>query len=425
MSESEQRSHCQAMTKAGRPCKNYALAGSTYCAVHQSVNSEQLSVASNQLSVTSNQIPVTNEQPPAPEASGRELREQLMVELDELIKRLQAMTPGYTPPPFSPRGLLELIEKNAQRLSAADRLGILQKMRGAITQDVFDVETWKGLWYMLNYTLQSQADVVKRRFTGEYEVDEWGLDWEFLDTVRPFFTFLYKLYWRVSTTGVGNIPDSGRGLLVANHSGQLPWDAAMIGTAVLSEHPAQRLVRSLYGAWFPTLPFFSLIFDKMGHALATMENGTRLLQQDEIVAVYPEGYKGVGKLFRDRYKLARFGRGGFVKMALATQSPIIPTAVVGAEETYVSLAKSDSLARLTGFPYFPLSPTFPWLGPLGLIPLPTKWSIDFGEPIPTDVVEPDAANNLTLVNQLTEQVRDTVQAMVNQRLAQRRSVFLG
>jgi 1-acyl-sn-glycerol-3-phosphate acyltransferase len=268
-------------------------------------------------------------------------------------------------------------------------------------------------------------DIVKRRLTGEYETDEWGLDWEFVETIRPFVNFMYKYYWRVEVSGLEHIPDYTRGLIVSNHSGQLPFDGAMIGAAIMNEHPAQRLIRNLYASWFPTLPFVSTILERTGQVMANVENGTRLLEQDELVGVFPEGYKGVGKLFKDRYKLARFGRGGFVKMALATGAPIIPTAVVGAEETYVSLTKSDVLARLTGFPYFPLSLRFPWLGILGLVPFPTKWYIDFLEPIPTDEYGPDAAENLNLVSQLTNQTRNLVQEAINERLAQRRSVFLG
>ncbi len=136
-----------------------------------------------------------------------------------------------------------------------------------------------------------------------------------------------------------------------------------------------------------------------------------------------EGYKGVGKLFKERYRLARFGRGGFIKMALVTQAPIIPVSVVGAEETYISLAKSPLLAKLTGFPYFPISPTWPWFGLLGFVPLPTKWYIDFGEPIPTEGYAPGSEENLVLVSELTDQVRNIIQEMIYGRLAKRRSVF--
>jgi len=386
------------------------MAGSEYCRVHRRKSSG------------APQPSAAEAEPEAPDLS--ELR-QITAELDRLIKRVQAMTPGYAPPPFSPQRFLSLIKENLGKLSPGLRLGILERLRGGVGEDLLDVDTWKGLWTMLNYTLEYQADMLKRRLAGEYETDEWGLDQEFLETVKPLFTFMYKVYWRVETTGIENIPDEGRALLVANHSGQLPWDGIMVATAVFTEHPAQRLVRNLYGTWFSSLPFFSAILVKLGQALDTVENGVRLLEQDELVAVYPEGYRGIGKLYKERYRLASFGRGGFVKMALAAGAPIIPVSVVGAEETYVSLAHSPLLARITGVPYFPITPTFPWLGPLGLVPLPTKWTIDFGEPIPMDGYGPDAAKDLVLVSQLTDRVRNVVQEMIYARLAQRRSVFFG
>ena len=357
--------------------------------------------------------------------SEEELRQNLAEELDRLISRVRASTPEYTPPPFSPRRLVQLVEHNLERFSPELRLGVLERLRSGIAGDVFDIDTWKGIWYMVNYSLESQGDLLKRRLMGEYETDEWGLDWEFLETVRPFFDFMYSKFWRVQATGIENIPSEGRALLVANHSGQLPWDGTMVGLSVLREHPEQRLVRTLYASWFPTLPFFSAMFTKLGQALATEDNGIRLLQQDQLVAVFPEGYKGVGKLYKDRYRLARFGRGGFVRMALKTQAPMIPVSIVGAEETYISLAKSSTVAKMIGFPYFPFSPTFPWLGLLGFVPLPTKWYIDFGEPIAVDSYGPDGADNLMLVSQLTDQVRNIVQEMIYYRLSQRKSVLFG
>ena len=359
------------------------------------------------------------------ELSDEELREQLAAELDGLIERFQELTPDYTPPPFSPQGLVALLEKSLKYISPRLRLEILEELRASLTEDVFDLATWRGLWYVMNYSLKYQADIFKRHLTGDYETDEWGLDWELLDTIRPFTDFLFNYYWRVEVTGIEHIPNNSRALIVSNHSGQLPFDGAMIGTAILNQHPSQRLIRNLYASWFPTLPFVSVLLERMGQVMANVDNGTRLLEQDELVGVYPEGYKGVGKLYKDRYKLARFGRGGFVKMALNTGSPIIPTAVVGAEETYVALAKSSLLAKLTGFPYFPLSLRFPWFGLFGVVPFPTKWYIDFSQPIPMDVYGPNAANNLILVSQLTNQTRNIVQSMINERLAQRRSVFLG
>lgn len=351
--------------------------------------------------------------------------QELIAELNALVQRLQSLSPDYAPPAYSPRRLLAVVEEQLSRCKPELRLGVLDQLRGLLGSDLFDPETWKGFWYLLNYTVKMQADIVKRRFTGEYETDEWGLDMEFYESVIPVFTFLYTAYWRVETTGIENIPHEGRTLLVSNHSGQLPWDGAMIGAAVWNEHPSQRFVRCLYAPWFAALPFLSAVFMKMGHAVATVENGRRLLENEELVTVFPEGSRGMGKLYRERYRLAHFGRGGFPKMALHTQAPIIPVAVVGAEETYISLANSPTLARLTGLPYFPITPTFPWLGPLGLVPLPTKWYIDFGEPIPTDGYGPDAAYDLMLISQLRDRVRDTIQEMIEVRLAQRRSVFLG
>lgn len=359
------------------------------------------------------------------ESTDEETRRQLAEELDQLIERVKAIAPEYVPPPFSAQGLIALITENFQKFSPDLRLGILKRLRETVNSDLLDLDTWKGIWYMINYSLEAQADLLKRRLKGEYETDEWGLDMEFLEAVLPYFNFLYKTYWRVQVTGMENIPEEGRALLVSNHSGQLPFDGAMVGLAVYNEHPAQRIVRTLYATWFPSLPFVSTLFTKLGQALANEENGIRLLEQDQLVAVYPEGYKGVGKLFKERYHLARFGRGGFVRMALKARAPMIPVAVVGAEETYISLYKSPTLAKLTGFPYFPISPTFPWLGLLGFVPLPTKWYIDFGEPILTDGYEPGSANNLLLVSQLTDQVRNVIQTMIYNRLAKRQSIIFG
>ncbi len=415
MSDEPKRILCMALTQSGNPCKKYALLGSDYCGVHEKAHN-------------GSHREQTGEEPPAgttDEVPDEEMRHSLMKELDELLERVRSLAPDYTPPPFSAHRLMELVEKNIQKFSPELRLGILEKLRGSINSDLLDIDTWKGIWYMLNYTLEYQGEIIKRRMTGEYETDEWGLDMEYLNTIRPFFDFMYTKYWRVETTGIENIPENGRTMLVVNHSGQLPWDGSMVAMAVMREHPSQRLVRTLFATWFPTLPFFSEMFVKCGQVLATEDNGIRLLEQDELVAVYPEGYKGVGKLFKERYHLARFGRGGFIKMALKTRSPIIPVSVVGAEETYVSLTKSPSMAKLTGFPYFPLSPTFPWLGLIGFIPIPTKWYIDFGEPVAMDCYEDEAANDLMLVSQLTDQVRNIVQEMIYKRLSMRRSVVFG
>jgi 1-acyl-sn-glycerol-3-phosphate acyltransferase len=214
-------------------------------------------------------------------------------------------------------------------------------------------------------------------------------------------------------------------MLVSNHSGQFPFDGMMLAMAILNKAPANRLIRSLYGTWFRSLPFLSTFLTNVGQALAVEDNGIRLLEQEHLVAVFPEGIKGITKLYKDRYQLARFGRGGYIRMALKTQSPIIPVAVVGAEETYIALAKIPLAEKLFGYPLPPVTPTWPWLGLFGLIPMPTKWTIEIGEPIPTAHYPPRAAENLMLVDQLSNQVRNTIQTMVYRRLAQRKSIFLG
>jgi 1-acyl-sn-glycerol-3-phosphate acyltransferase len=257
------------------------------------------------------------------------------------------------------------------------------------------------------------------------EVDEFGYDPKFTRRILPVFEFLYTVWWRVETTGVENVPATGPGLIVANHSGVLPWDGVMINLAVRHEHPARRECRMLALDMFALLPFLAPILIQSGAVRASQENGERLLRKGELVGVFPEGVKGVGKRFKDRYRLARFGRGGFVRLALRTGAPIVPAAVVGAEEIHPRLSGMDWLGRPLGLPYLPITPTFPALGPLGVIPLPTKWSIDFADPIATSDYGPDAAEDPILVNRLSEQVRSVVQRMVDSRLARRRSIWFG
>jgi 1-acyl-sn-glycerol-3-phosphate acyltransferase len=257
------------------------------------------------------------------------------------------------------------------------------------------------------------------------EVDEFGYDPKFSEALEPFFEFLYTLWWRVETTGIENVPGEGPALMVANHSGVLPWDGLMIKVALKQEHPSRRPCRMLALDMFALLPILAPLLSRTGAVRASQENGARLLEKGELVGVFPEGVKGVGKLYRNRYRLARFGRGGFVRLALRTRAPIVPCAVVGAEEIYPVLARADFVGRPFGLPYFPLTPTFPWLGLLGVVPLPTKWTLDFADPIPTAAYGPEAAEDPILVNRLSQQVRSTLQRMVDGRLARRRSVFLG
>jgi len=256
------------------------------------------------------------------------------------------------------------------------------------------------------------------------DLDDFGFDEPAARTWRPLFEFLYRVWWRVTATGLENVPGTGRALLVANHSGVLPWDGAMVKTGLRLEHPGRREARMLILDMFTTLPFLQPWFREMGEVRACPENGERLLARDELVCVFPEGIKGVGKLFRDRYRLARFGRGGFIRLALRTGAPIIPVAVVGAEEIYPNLVRLDFVGRPIGLPYFPVTPFFPALGLLGTIPLPTKWWIEFGRPIVFDR-RPDIAERPMIVNELADKVRTTLQTMIDSRLARRGDLFTG
>ncbi|MEK9520169.1 lysophospholipid acyltransferase family protein [Streptomyces sp. NPDC087908] len=265
---------------------------------------------------------------------------------------------------------------------------------------------------------------LRRRISGDYEVDEFGYDEELTDQVlmsmlRP----LYEKYFRVEVKGVENIPSEGGALIVANHSGTLPLDGLMMQVAVHDRHPAGRHLRLLAADLVFMLPVVNELARKAGHTLACAEDAERLLRSGEIVGVMPEGFKGIGKPFGERYKLQRFGRGGFVSTALRAGVPIVPCSIVGAEEIYPMLGNARTLARVLGFPYFPLTPTFPWLGPLGAVPLPTKWTIQFGEPIPTDGYAPEAAEDPMLMFNLTDQVREQIQHTLYKLLVQRRSVF--
>jgi 1-acyl-sn-glycerol-3-phosphate acyltransferase len=262
------------------------------------------------------------------------------------------------------------------------------------------------------------------RAAGEYTEDEWGLDEEFSLALRPLLNFLYERWWRVQTTGVENVPAAGRAMLVSNHAGILPWDGTMVSLAIQREHPQPRLPRFLVLDWAFTLPYVSVVMRKMGGVVASPYNAARLLEQDQLVAVFPEGAKGAGKAFSERYRLQRFGRGGFVEIALRAGAPMIPVAVVGSEEIYPKIGESSLLARAIGAPYFPITPTFPLLGALGAVPLPSKWRIEFGRPIPTEQYGPDAAEDRTLVFELSERVRDEVQRMVYDNLVRRGSAFI-
>jgi 1-acyl-sn-glycerol-3-phosphate acyltransferase len=316
------------------------------------------------------------------------------------------------------RATLRSEEEAAERTGepgAQDREGLLVAL-ARLVQEGGQGLTWERIaqvWSACYFSFHSE------------EVDEFGYDRKFKETIEPLFQFLYTVWWRVEASGVENVPSTGPGLVVANHSGVLPWDGLMIHLAIRHEHPARRECRMLALDMFALLPFLAPLLSQTGAVRASQENGERLLRKGELAGVFPEGVKGVGKPFRNRYRLARFGRGGFVRLALRTGAPLVPCAVVGAEEVHPKIGQADFLGRPFGLPYFPLTPTFPWLGLLGTIPLPSKWSIDFADPVPVAQYGPEGADDPILVNRLSEQVRGTIQKMIDGRLARRRSVWFG
>jgi 1-acyl-sn-glycerol-3-phosphate acyltransferase len=265
---------------------------------------------------------------------------------------------------------------------------------------------------------------ILERLEGNYSEDEWGFDEDFAELVEPFFAFLFDSWWRVQVEGVERVPAHGRALLTANHAGILPWDATMISVALLREHPLPRHARFLVLNWAFDLPWISGAMRKVGGVVASPHNAMRLLEQDHLVAVFPEGVKGTGKPYSERYRLQRFGRGGFVEIALRTGAPIVPVAVVGSEEIYPKLADLPAVARLIGAPYFPVTPTFPLLGPLGIVPLPSKWRIEFLDPIETASYGPEAADDRALVLELSEQVRGQIQQALYANLVRRGPAFI-
>lgn len=257
----------------------------------------------------------------------------------------------------------------------------------------------------------------------EPQSDGFAFDHEFTERVQGIALWLYRNYWRVEVEGVENVPARGRALLVANHAGVIPYDGAMIRTAIMAEHPQPRHARMLVVDWAFALPFTSMLLIKTGNVLAHPDNATALLELDELVGVFPEGVKGASKPYRDRYRVRRLGRGGFVQVALRTGSPIVPVAVVGSEEIHPVIADLEPAARLLRLPALPVTPTFPWLGMVGLIPLPSKWIIAFGKPIEVPQIGNEAEPDPRLVLEISEHVRGWIQGKIDELRPRRQTIF--
>jgi 1-acyl-sn-glycerol-3-phosphate acyltransferase len=251
--------------------------------------------------------------------------------------------------------------------------------------------------------------------------DRWGLHPETLRKFAPILYFLYRKYFRVETAGVANIP-AGRALFIGNHGGQIPIDAMLAGLALFMDGEPPRVARAMVERWVPTVPFVSSLFTRIGAMVGDPDNCRELLEHDQSVLVFPEGVRGSGKLFKDRYQLQRFGT-GFMRLALETRTPIVPVAVIGTEETYPSVYNFEILAKAIGAPYFPVTPFFPLFGPLGLIPLPSKVTVRFGAPL---CFEGDANEEEEKIREKVQRVKESLQAEINEGLRVRgEHIFTG
>lgn len=282
-----------------------------------------------------------------------------------------------------------------------------------------------GLTAATRRFFSEQRSLARRRASGEALVDSTGFDREWTESLLPAFRWMYRTWWHTRVLGIDNVPASGRGLLVANHAGVLPYDGAMIRVALWEEHPHPRHARALVLSTLMDTPVLSWLLRRTGNTIADTRDAEYLLREGELVLVFPEGVKGSGKPWNERYRLRRFGRGGFVEVALRTASPIIPVSVVGSEEVHPMLADLAPVARAMRLPYFPITPTFPWLGPLGALPLPSSWIIEFHPPvIPGDLgLGPDDADDPRAVLRLSDRVRDVIQTGIYRNLEERGSVF--
>ncbi len=249
-----------------------------------------------------------------------------------------------------------------------------------------------------------------------------GFDATFAAKTAPLLELLYSRYFRIRIDGMEHVPGSGPALVVANHSGGLPYDGAMLLHAFRRDHPQARVLRPLVANFAVRSAWMRPVLCRLGCVRASMRNALALLEGGFLVGAFPEGLRGVGKLYRERYRLGRFGRGGFVRIAAAGRVPILPVAIVGAEEIHPVLARVTRIAQPLGLPYIPITPTFPLLGPLGLLPVPTKWSIKIGEPID---VPPATGESAESTLEVAETVRRRIDEMIAHLLARRRSIIFG
>ena len=310
---------------------------------------------------------------------------------------------------------LRAVERGATDLLGDALSGLAKRIRGQVAEADQQASGEPVNWIALVEEIRRHAaNLGVRERSGE--VDDFGLDPEFLRSARPLLGLLRRRWFRIEVTGAAPTPDTGPTLFVANRSGILPWDGLMISEEVAERTEGRDRPRFLIADWLIRLPYVQAGLARLGGIRACRENAQRVLAANHSVVAFPEGLKGAGKLYRERYRLKGFGRGGVVRVALETGVPLVPVAVLGAEEAHPILFKSENLARRIGLPFMPITPTFPLLGPLGAIPLPSKWSLVFGKPIETANLGPAAAQDELLVSRLNDQLRNEVQRLLDDAL---------
>lgn len=268
---------------------------------------------------------------------------------------------------------------------------------------------------VLGPDFEERVNWLRRRYEG-MGGDPFGLDPEVAKSVVTALSFFHRLYFRTETFGLENIPEK-RALLVANHSGQIPIDGAILGTSLFLDMNPPRVGRAMIEKWAITLPFASTFFNKVGQVVGVPENARRLLEMGELLLIFPEGVRGISKPFSQRYQLQSFGT-GFMRLAIETKTPIVPVAIVGAEEQYVNFGNLERVAKLLGMPVLPVVPQI--LLPGGQLPLPMKYRLHFGEPL---YFRGDHLDDDKVINDKVWLVKQTIQELLNRALSAREGLF--
>ncbi len=411
------RPRCGALTAAGKPCRNYAVSGDR-CRVHAARRTPARGQPPRRPAGLAGGTPPSVPRGVEPAAAGDELGARDGDGADGGTEGTRDRGPHRAADRSGSggsgtHGSFAWAAQELERRGLGAAVDGLELLRDAADDRFLDA-------------LRGLVAFLRRRVTGEYEVDDFGFDEELTTHVlMPLLRPLHHHYWRVTSHGIEHVPTTGGGVLVANHAGTLPVDALITRLDVFDQ--TGRHARELGADLVFRTPLVGELARKTGATLASGDDADRLLAAGELVAVWPEGYKGLGKRWEDRYKLQRFGRGGFVATALRAQVPIVPTAIVGSEEIYPLLFDLRIVARLLGLPYFPVVAqmlALPVLGPFALLPLPSRWIIEYGERIETAGLGPDVAEDPMALFDLTDQVRERIQGMLHRNLMGRRSVFL-